>query len=427
MTLALVMIALFALLAIGVPVGFAMAVSGAIGLYVGFGHEVLLGVLETAPLSAIGSYELITIPMFLLMAEMVLLSGIADDLFKTAAAWFGRIPGGLGIATTLAGAGFGAICGTSTASAATLSATSLPSMIKQGYEPKMAAGVVAISGTLAMLLPTSVALIIFALLAEVNVAKLLISGIIPAIVVTITIIATILFLVWQDPSRAPPAPPVPLREKLILLKGVGPMILLFAVVTGAIFTGFATPTEASAVGALGAFIMALLRAKPSIRQLMHGFERAAIGSCMIAMILMGASIFGYFFTLSHITQDLVSWVGALHVSRWVIIVLILAMYIVLGSFMDQVAILVLTVPIVLPLVKSLGFDPIWFGVVKIVTAEVGMITPPIGLNCFIVARYSGRPVTEVFQGTMPHFLAHLIAIAIMVAFPAIVLWLPSHM
>jgi tripartite ATP-independent transporter DctM subunit len=427
MILLMVMVALFALLAIGVPVGFAMGVSGALGLLVGFGPNVLLGVLETAPISALNSYELITIPMFLLMAEMVLISGIADDLFKTAAAWFGRIPGGLGIATTLAGAGFGAICGTSTASAATLSATSLPSMIKQGYEPKMAAGVVAISGTLAMLLPTSVALIIFALLAEVNVAKLLMSGIIPAMVVTATIITTILFLVWRDPSRAPRAPRVAFREKLMLLKGVGPMLLLFAVVTGAIFSGLATPTEASAVGAFGGFILAITRARPSVRQLQHGFERAAIGSCMIAMILMGASIFGYFFTLSHVTQDLVAWVGGLDVSRWVVIVIILAMYIVLGSFMDQVAILVLTVPIVLPLVKSLGFDPIWFGVVKIVTAEVGMITPPIGLNCFIVARYSGRPVTEVFRGTMPHFVAHLVAIAIMVAFPQIVLWLPSHM
>jgi TRAP-type C4-dicarboxylate transport system permease large subunit len=171
--------------------------------------------------------------------------------------------------------------------------------------------------------------------------------------------------------------------------------------------------------------MALVKARPSLGQLRHSFERAAIGSCMIAMILMGASVFGYFFTLSHVTQDLVAWVGGLDVSRWVIIVLILAMYIVLGSFMDQVAILVLTVPIVLPLVKSLGFDPIWFGVVKIVTAEVGMITPPIGLNCFIVARYSNRPVVEVFRGTTPHFLAHLVAIAIMVAFPSIVLWLPS--
>jgi tripartite ATP-independent transporter DctM subunit len=427
MTLVMVMAALFALLAIGVPVGFAMGISGALGLLVGFGPNVLFGVLETTPISALNSYELITIPMFLLMAEMVLISGVADDLFKTAAAWFGRIPGGLGIATTLAGAGFGAICGTSTASAATLSATSLPAMIKQGYEPRMAAGIVAISGTLAMLLPTSVALIIFALLAEVNVAKLLMSGIIPAMVVTATIITTILFLVWQDPSRAPRAPRVPFRERLILLKGVGPMLLLFMVVTGAIFSGLATPTEASAVGAFGGFILAITRARPSAKQLLHGFERAAIGSCMIAMILMGASIFGYFFTLSHVTQDLVAFVGGLDVSRWVIIVLILAMYIVLGSFMDQVAILVLTVPIVLPLVKSLGFDPIWFGVVKIVTAEVGMITPPIGLNCFIVARYSGRPVTEVFRGTLPHFVAHLVAIAIMVAFPQIVLWLPSHM
>jgi tripartite ATP-independent transporter DctM subunit len=278
-----------------------------------------------------------------------------------------------------------------------------------------------------MLLPTSVALIIFALLAEVNVAKLLMSGIIPAVIVTLTIIATILFLVWQDPTRAPSAPAVPFREKLALLKGVGPMLLLFAVVTGAIFTGLATPTEASAVGAFGGFVLAVLRARPSLGQLQHGFERAAIGSCMIAMILMGASIFGYFFTLSHVTQDLVAWVGGLHVSRWLVIVLILMMYIVLGSFMDQVAILVLTVPIVLPLIKSLGFDPIWFGVVKIVTAEVGMITPPIGLNCFIVARYANRPVVEVFRGTMPHFVAHLVAIAIMVAFPAIVLWLPSHM
>jgi TRAP-type C4-dicarboxylate transport system permease large subunit len=148
---------------------------------------------------------------------------------------------------------------------------------------------------------------------------------------------------------------------------------------------------------------------------------------MIAMILMGASIFGYFFTLSHVTQDLVAWVGTLPVSRWLIVVVILAMYIALGSFMDQIAILVLTVPIVLPLIKSLGFDPIWFGVIKIVTAEVGMITPPIGLNCFIVARYSGRPVTDVFSGTMPHFVAHLAAIAVMVAFPGIVLWLPSLM
>jgi tripartite ATP-independent transporter DctM subunit len=375
----------------------------------------------------VSSYELITIPMFLLMADLVLLSGVADDLFQTASAWVGRIPGGLGMATALAGAGFGAICGTSTASAATLSSTSLPAMIRQGYEPKMAAGVVAISGALSMLLPTSVALVIFGLLAEVNIGKLLISGIIPAILITITIMATIYLLVWLDPSRAPRTVSVPWSERFSLLWQVSPMVALFSVVTGTIYLGIATPTEASAFGAFGAFVLAIVKGKITPTTLYHTLLRASHGTCMIVMILVGASIFGYFFTLTHVTQDLVAWVGSLPTSRWVIIALILCGYIVLGSFMDQIAILVLTVPIVIPLIKTLGFDPIWFGVIKIVTAEVGMITPPVGLNCFIVARYANRPVSEVFHGTFPHFIAHLIVIAVLVAFPSIILWLPSHM
>jgi tripartite ATP-independent transporter DctM subunit len=427
MTSILVLGLLFGLLAIGTPVGFAMAFSGSIGLMIVGGPAALFGILQTAPLSTVSSYELITIPMFLLMADLVLLSGVADDLFETASAWVGRIPGGLGMATALAGAGFGAICGTSTASAATLSSTSLPAMIRQGYEPKMAAGVVAISGTLSMLLPTSVALVIFGLLAEVNIGKLLISGIIPAILVTITIMATIYLLVWQDPSRAPRTVSVPWRKRFELLWQVSPMVVLFSIVTGTIYLGVATPTEASAFGAFGAFVLAIAKGKITPTSLYRTLLRASHGTCMIVMILVGASIFGYFFTLTHVTQDLVAWVGSLPTSRWVIITLILCGYIVLGSFMDQIAILVLTVPIVIPLIKTLGFDPIWFGVIKIVTAEVGMITPPVGLNCFIVARYANRPVAEVFHGTFPHFIAHLIVIAILVAFPSIILWLPSQM
>jgi tripartite ATP-independent transporter DctM subunit len=400
MTPLIVLGLLFCLLALGTPVGFAMAFAGSVGLVMVGGFATLSGILQTAPLSTVSSYELITIPMFLLMADLVLLSGVADDLFKTASAWVGRIPGGLGMATALAGAGFGAICGTSTASAATLSSTSLPAMIRQGYEPKMAAGVVAISGTLSMLLPTSVALVIFGLLAEVNIGKLLISGIIPAILVTITIMATIYFLVWQDPSRAPGAKSVPWREKFSLLWQVSPMVVLFSIVIGTIYLGVATPTEASAFGAFGAFLLAIVKGKITPSSLYKTLLRACHGTCMIIMILVGASIFGYFFTLTHVTQDLVAW---------------------------KIAILVLKVPIVLPLIKTLGFDPIWFGVIKIVTAEVGMITPPVGLNCFIVARYAKRPVAEVFHGTFPHFIAHLIAIAILVAFPSIILWLPSQM
>lgn len=427
MTVLLVLVLLFGLLAIGTPVAFAMAFSGSVGLYLVGGAPALLGILQTTPLSTVSSYELIAIPMFLLMAEFVLVSGVADDLFRCAAAWVGRVPGGLGMATAIAGAGFGAICGTSTASAATLSSTSLPAMLKQGYEPKLAAGVVAISGTLAMLIPPSVALVVFGLLAEVNIGKLLIGGVIPGIIVTFAIMATVYFLVWQDPSRAPVPRSVPFAEKVRLLKIVGPMVLLFGAVTGVIYTGVATPTEASAIGSFGAFLLAV--AKGALRRgtLVKALIRAAHGTCMIAAILLGASIFGYFFTLTQVTQDLVAWVGSLPTSRWVIISIILLGYIVLGSFMDQIAILVLTVPIVVPLIKSLGFDPLWFGVIKIVTAEVGMITPPIGLNCFVVARYSGRPVGEVFHGTVPHFFAHILVIGLFLAFPELILWLPGKM
>src|SRR5260221_2159562 len=267
MTPLIVLAVLFGLLALGTPVGFAMAFSGGLGLYLTGGLPILMGVLQTTPLSAVTSYELITIPMFLLMADLVLLSGVADDLFKTAAAWVGRIPGGLGMATALAGAGFGSICGTSTASAATLSSTSLPAMIRQGYEPKMAAGVVAISGTLAMLLPTSVALVIVGLLAEVNIGKLLISGIIPAILVTMTIMLTIYFLVWQDPSRAPPTISISWRQRFALLWQVSPMVALFSIVTGTIYLGVATPTEASAFGAFGALILSIVKGKITISSL----------------------------------------------------------------------------------------------------------------------------------------------------------------
>lgn len=418
---------MFLLLAMGTPVAFAMAIAGIAGLYQLGGVPTVLGILSTTSVSAVSAYELITIPMFLLMAEMVLASGVADDLYRTAAAWFGRVPGGLAISTTLAGAAFGSICGSSTGSAATLSATSLPAMIRHGYDPRMAAGVVAISGTLAILLPSSIALVLYGHLAEVNMGKLLVSGILPAMLITATIVATILFLVWRDPASAPPVRSTPWVQRLAMLWSIVPIGLLFGFITGAIYAGITTPTEASAVGAFGAFVMALLRRQLTVPVFLGAVRRAAVSSCMISMILLGASVFSYAFTLTHVTQNLAQFIAGLPVSRWLIVALILACYIVLGSFMDQVAILVLTVPIVLPIIKSLGFDPIWFGIIKVVTAEVGLITPPIGLNCYIVARYARRPVEEIFQGTFPHFVAHLIGIAILVAFPGITLWLQSRM
>jgi tripartite ATP-independent transporter DctM subunit len=427
MALTIGLAVLFVLLILGTPVGFAMGISGVVGLYLIGGQTMVVGILETAPLSNVTGYELITIPMFLLMAELVLVSGIADDLFNAVAAWVGRVRGGLGMATAVAGAGFAAICGSSTASAATLSATSLPAMLKQGYEPKMAAGVVAISGTLAMLIPPSIALIIYALRADASIGKLLIAGIVPGIIVTFTILATVWFLAWSDPRRAPVSPPTSLREKIRLLKVVGPMLLLFGMVTGVIYTGVATPTEAAALGAFGALLVVAYRGRARFGILWPAFVRASYTSCMIAMILLGAHIFGYFFVLTQVTQSLVAEVAALQLEPWMVMTFVLIVYLVLGTFMDQIAILVLTVPVMLPLILSLGYDPIWFGVIVIVTAEVGLITPPVGLNCFIVARYARRPVAEVFYGSLPHVIAHLLVIALLTAFPAIVLWLPNQM
>ncbi len=418
---------LFLMLAFGLPVAFAMAVSGAAGLLMIGGVDMVMGILETVPFSTANSYEMITIPMFILMAEFVILSGVANDLFAAAAKWVGRVPGGLGMATAVAGAGFGAISGSSTASAATLSSTSIPAMLAQGYEPKLAGGVVAISGTLAMLIPPSIALVLYGIIADVSIGALLVGGIIPGILVTLTIVLTVYLLVIQDRSRAPAGRSYTLREKIASLKVCGAMILLFSGVTGTIYAGIATPTEAAGIGAFGAFLLALRSGNLTAATLRAALVRAVHATAMILMIMLGAHVFGTFFTLTQITQELVHWVGSLDVSPWVIMALILFGYVLLGCVMDQIAILILTVPVVLPVVLSLGFDPVWFGVIVVITAEVGMVTPPMGLNVFVVARYTGRPLEEIFAGVMPHVVAHLILIAVLTAFPQIITWLPSTM
>lgn len=418
---------LMILLALGTPVAFALLGAGAVGLWLKGGWAMMTGILATSPGSAATGYELITIPMFLLMAELVILSGIAMRLFSSAATWVGRVPGGLGIATTLAGAGFAAISGSSTASAATLASTTVPGMLQQGYEPRLACGVVAISGTLAMLIPPSIALILYGIVADVSIGKLLMAGVVPGILVTIVIALTVLLLVKIKPESAPNARAYTMREKLAALPAVLPLVALFALVTGLIYTGVVTPTEASAIGASGAFLMVLWERKFSFRGVMTAMSNAIRSTCMILMIILGAHVFGYFIVISQVTQNLVTWVAALQVSPTTVLVMILAGLLILGAFMDQAAIIVLTVPILLPIVTSLGYDPIWFGVIMIVTAEVGLVTPPIGLNSFIVARYTSRPIGEVFSGVLPHVAAHLLIIAILVIFPALTLWLPATM
>jgi C4-dicarboxylate transporter DctM subunit len=420
-------VGLLGLIAIGAPIAFAMAIIGALGLLLVGGPDALIVMLSSIPRESAIIYEFITIPMFLLMAEFVLRSGVTDDLFKAGAAWFGRVPGGLGMATAFSGAGFGAICGSSTASAATLSSTSLSAMLKHGYEPRMASGCVAVSGTLAMLIPPSIIMMVYGLIADVNIARLLMAGVIPGLLVTLSIIVTVYTLVKLDPRRAPLSESVPLREKLHLLKSVTPVILLFGAITGTIYSGIATPTETSALAAFFAGLLYFKRGRPSRAGFQELIGRAARTSCMIAFIIVGAKIFATFFALTQVTQNLIAWVGALDVNPWTIILTLVFMYLVLGFFLDQMAIIVLTVPIVAPLVSALGFDLIWFGIIMIVVAEIGLITPPVGLNCFVVSKYSRVPVAQVFWGCLPYVVTILFTIALLILFPQLVLWLPENM
>ncbi|MBU2644954.1 TRAP transporter large permease [bacterium] len=423
----LMILLLLLLLALGLPVAFVMGVSGAVGLLIFGGPQVVVGILSTSPMSTASTYELVTIPMFILMAEFVITSQIADEMFDTIVVWVGRVRGGLAIATAFAGAGFGAISGSSTAGAATLASTALPAMIRHGYNRKMANGVVAISGTLAMLIPPSVAAILYALVADQDLGKMLIAGIIPGILVALTIAATIVFLVWRHPDSAPMGKSYSLRDKFLSLKITGAMMFLILMVTGVIYLGVATPTEASSIGALSAFLIAWYRGRMTWAVFYRAVTSAARTSAMITMIIVGAHIFGYFMTITQYTQQFIVFIGGLNLHPYVILTIIIFLYIILGMFMDQIAILILTVPILLPLILSLGFDPIWFGILIILTAEVGMVTPPIGMNCFVVARYTGRPAEEVFIGVFPHVVAHVLLIVFIAAVPEIVLWLPSTM
>ncbi|AWB34867.1 TRAP transporter large permease [Orrella marina] len=427
MELATGLVILFLFLIIGFPVALSMALAGAVGIWLIGGDVTLLSILRTSPMSSVNNYEIVTIPLFILMAEFIIISGVAKDLFTSASVWVGKVRGGLAMATALAGAGFAAISGSSTAAAATLASTSLPAMIDAGYDPKVAAGTVAISGTLAMLIPPSIALIIYGIIADVPVGKLLIGGVIPGILVTLAIMTTILVIVTKDPSLAPTGRRYTIMEKIRSLRNTGPMILLLFAVTGLIYTGIATPTESAGIGAFVACLIAAWKRQLSFQGTWKALINTGHTTCMILFIMLGAQLFGYFLTLSQATVELVNWIDTLPLPPLAIMAIILVGYIILGFFLDQVAILILTVPVLLPVIINLGFDPVWFGVIVVVTAEVGMVTPPMGMNVFIVKKYTDRSLVEIFQGVIPHIYAHIVVITLLTIFPALVLWLPNSM
>lgn len=427
MEIAIPLLTLFFLLILGLPVAVSLALAGALGIWMLNGLDTVVGILATAPGSALGSYELLTIPMFVFMAELMGLSGISSDLFRAVAVWTHRLKGGLGISTVITGALFGAVSGSSAAAAATLAKTAIPSMLSQNYLPGRAAGITAMAGTIAMLIPPSVALIFFGLLSGVNISALLIAGIVPGLLVALVLSVVIRVTVSNDKLSVDSQTNYSWEERFKSLTVAIPFVALFGAVTGLIYTGIATPVESSAVGAFAALVYTAVNRTCSWK----GLKTALINTCsvtaMIGLIIVCAQIFGYFVTMSRFAHELASFVGGADVPVWVFMAIIIVLYLVLGLFLDLISILILTVPIMMPIVTQLGLDPIWFGIMVILLAEIGIVTPPVGMNVFVVSRISGIPLNECFAGVVVPVIALLFLIIVLMIWPEITLWLPSTM
>jgi len=413
---------------VGMPVGFALGVAGFVGLILTGGWEALVSILSTVPYRTAASYTLTTVPMFILMAEFITKSRIVEDLFLAAHRWMERLPGGLAIATVFASAGMAAMAGSSTASAATMSNVAIPQLLKYGYKPSIASGVVTVAGTLAIMIPPSIGFVLYGIITETSIGKLLIAGIIPGILTTTMYCLGILGWNKAIPGLMPP----PTRmftwaDRWGSLKPLWSFIILATVVVGSIYTGLATATEAAAFGAFGALVLTLLMKRIGKREIGEAARRTVQTTTMIFAIIIGAMIFGYFLTITQTTQKVIMFLGALDVPSWVIMGFIVVLYLILGCIMDQVAILFITLPLTFPLVMSLGYDPIWFGVVCTKMGEIGLVTPPIGMNAYVVSATSKIPLEEVFRGTGMLLSVDVLSLILLLAFPAISTWLPSMM
>ncbi|MBM6591561.1 TRAP transporter large permease [Brevibacterium sp. RIT 803] len=406
-----------------VPIPFAILGAAGIGLLWLGGGENLIGVFEVIPMSSVGSNSLAAIPLFILMAHLVLKSGVLDTLFNSASTLIGRIRGGTGIAAVLAGAGFAAVSGSSTAAAATLAHTSTGTMLKQGYSARLASGTVASAGTLAAMIPPSILLVFYAITAETSVGKTLLAGVVPGILMSLGLAIT----VWVMGLRghAPATDPTSWKAKLVALKGLLPIAFLFAVVVGTVFLGIATATEAAALGCLGGFLLMVWMKAATWSNLRSAVVGSVSSSAMILSIVFAAHVFGIFLTQTQVAPTVVEFVQGLAIAPILIIVIFAFIYLVLGFFMDQMAIIALTVPVTLPVVEALGFDPIWFGVIVILLAEIGLITPPLGLNAFVVSRAAAIRVETVFMGSVPFIIAMLIVTTLIFVFPDLSLFLTT--
>ncbi|MDM0084140.1 TRAP transporter permease [Variovorax sp. J31P179] len=421
-------VVLFALMLLRVPVGMAMGLVGVTGYAWIVGPGPALKLVGQTSMRTVTDYTFGVIPMFMLMGALVSVSGVSRELFKAANSMIGHLRGGLGVATVLACGGFAAICGSSVATAATFSAVAYPEMRRFNYPQSFSTGVIAAGGTLGAILPPSTVLAVYAILTQQDIGKLFMAGIVPGILAMAMYVMTIAIIVRVRPDWLPGGQLRPWAERLADLKNVWAPLVLFIFVIGGLYGGFFTPTEAGGVGASGAFILGLLRRKldgPKIREALLSATRTAAA---VFTVLIGALLFGYFLTITQSPQKLTEFLTSLGIGRYGVLALIMLMYLVLGCLMDAMAMIILTVPIIFPVIVHLGFDPIWFGVIIVMTVELGLIHPPVGMNVFVIKSVvKDVSFTTIFKGVLPFILTDILRLVILIAFPIIALWLPTKM
>lgn len=418
-------VVLFALMALRVPVGIAMGIVGVGGFAQIVGWGAALSQLAITPLRTITDYNTSLIPMFILMGVFATRSGISSELFGAARAWVGHKRGGLGLATISACSGFAAISGSSVATAATMSRVALPEMRKAGYSDELATGVIASGGTLGILIPPSVVLAIYGYITQQDIGMLFIAGIVPGIIAVIMYLA----LVWVIAGKHSAASEkVGLRERFIALRGIWAVLLLFVAVVGGIYAGVVTPTEAAAAGAFLTGLIGVLRGRLGLREIRISLIDALRTSVSIYTILIGAMLFSSFLAITQTPQKMTAWLTALDLGAYPTLALILLFFLFMGCILDAMAMIILLVPIVFPVIMVLGFDPIWFGIIIVMTVELGMITPPIGMNVYIInGVIRDTKLTTIFRGVMPFVGVDLLRLVLLAAIPAITLWLPKTM
>jgi tripartite ATP-independent transporter DctM subunit len=421
--------AMLALMFLGMPIGVAMGAVGFLGFAWVSGWNAALNMLSLAPYSAVATYVLTVVPLFVLMGHIANETGIGRELYATAQIWLRHRRSGLAMATVAACAGFAAISGSSVATAATMTTVALPQMRKLGYDPKLATGSVAAGGTLGILIPPSVIFLIYGFLTEQSIGKLFLAGILPGILLTVMFILTIAIVTWRDPRQAPQTQVrATLAERLLALRDVWAVAALFALVIGGMYGGAFTATEAAGVGAFGTLLVALLRGRLTWAGLWRALTSTVETVAIVTVILIGAVVLGYFLAVTQLPMKLAQMLAGSGLSPTSIMLMIIAAYLVMGAFMDELAMILLTVPILFPVVQTIGYDPIWFGVIIVIVCQAGMIAPPVGLNVFVISgMVKDVPMQDIYRGILPFLAAMVVLLGLLMAAPEIALYLPRTM